>query len=78
MAMMGEGNTCNPTPEVGAISPFKNGTLVISLPGIVEVLSSTSGCPNLDIFNRDFEWTVLKRKNRGGNKEDVGSPKRVA
>ena len=77
MDMTREGNTCNPTLDVKASSLFKNGTLVVSLLGIFEVLSPTLGSPHLDIFNRDVEWMVQKRKNRRGNKAVVRSTKRV-
>ena len=76
MASMGKWNACNPLPHIGASSLFENGTLVVSLLGIIEDISPTLRGPNLDIFNKDLEWTVPKRKNRG-NKVDVRSTERV-
>lgn len=64
MVALEEGNTCNPFPNVGMSSLFEIGTLVVSLLGIIEVISPTLEGPNV-------EWIVPKRKNKGRNKENV-------
>ena len=61
------------TPNLGARSPLSNGTLVVSLPRIVEVFLPILENPILDFCSNDFEWTVPKKNNRDGIKVDVGS-----
>lgn len=67
----------NSSLNMGNGAPIPKRTLVVSLLGIVEILSPTSELTSLDFLNSDAEWMVLKRMPRVGNRADVGSTMRV-
>ena len=54
-----------------------DGTLVVSLPGIIEMLFPTPKLQNLDLLINDDEWIVPKYKPRGGYKVDFVPSTRI-
>ena len=55
------GTPCCSSLLLGNVSALVDGTLVVSLLGMVEILSPTIEVPSLDLLNNDIQWMVTKK-----------------